>query len=78
MEKPEGKRRLGRSRHRWADNIKMNIGEVGRGGMNWTVLAPDRGAWRAVVNMVMNLWIPQNVGKLLSSCINGIFSRRMR
>jgi len=40
--KPEGKRPLGRPRHRWDDNIKMDLQEVGCGGMDWIELAQDR------------------------------------
>jgi hypothetical protein len=53
--KPEGKRPLGRPRHRWEDNIKMDLQEVGCGVMDWIKLARDRDKWRAVVNAVMNL-----------------------
>jgi hypothetical protein len=56
--KPEGKRPLGRPRHRWEDNIKMNLREIGWGGMNWIDLAQDRDQWKALVNTVMNLWVP--------------------
>ena len=56
--KPEGERPLGRPRHRWKDTIKMDLWEVGCGGMNWINLAQDRDRWRALVNAVMNLWIP--------------------
>jgi hypothetical protein len=64
--RPEGRRPLGRPRRRWEDNIKMDIGEVGWGGMNWIELAQDRDRWRALVNAVMNLRVPQN-DKLLAS-----------
>ena len=53
MGKPEGKRRLGRPRRRWEDNIKMDIQEVGGVG-DWIELAQDRDRWRALVNTVMN------------------------
>jgi hypothetical protein len=43
--KPEGKRPLGRSRHRWVDNIKMGLREIGWGGMDWIDLAQDRDQW---------------------------------
>ena len=58
MGKPEGKRPLERPRHRWEDNIKMDLQEVGCGGMDWIDLAQDRDRWRSVTNMVMNLRVP--------------------
>jgi len=56
--KPEGKRPLGRPRHRWEDNIKMDLQEVGCEGMDWIKLAEDRDRWQAVLNAVMNLRVP--------------------
>jgi hypothetical protein len=56
--KPKEKRPLGRPRHRWEDNIKMDLQEGGCGGMNLIKLAQDRDRWRAPVNPVMNLWVP--------------------
>jgi hypothetical protein len=53
--KPEGERPLGRPRLRWEDNIKMDIRDLGWGGMDWIDLAQDRDQWRALVNTVMNL-----------------------
>ena len=53
--KPEGKRPLRRPRHRWEDNIKMDLQEVGFGVMDWIELVQDRDRWRALVNVVMNL-----------------------
>jgi hypothetical protein len=53
--KPEGKRPLGRPRHRWEDYIKMDHREIGWGGMDWIDLAQDRNQWRVVMNTVMNL-----------------------
>jgi hypothetical protein len=51
--KPEGKRPLGRPRHRWVDdNIKMDLLEVGWGGVDWIDLAQDRGKWRALANVL--------------------------
>jgi len=56
--RPEGKRPLGRLRHRWEDNIKIDLRETGIEGMNWIWLAKDRVQWQAFVSMVMNLWVP--------------------
>jgi len=56
--KPEGKRPLGRLRHRWEDNIKMDLQEVECGGMDWMGLAQGRDRWRALVNAVMNHRVP--------------------
>jgi len=58
MGKPEGKRPLGRPRRRWEDNIKMNLQEVGCGGVDWIELSQDRDRRRALVNAVMNLRVP--------------------
>jgi hypothetical protein len=55
---PEGKRPLGRHRHSWEDNIKLDLQEVGSGGMNWIKLAQERDRWWALVNAVMNLQAP--------------------
>jgi hypothetical protein len=55
MGKPEGKRPLGRPKRRWEDNIRMDLQEVGCGGMGWNGLAQYRDRWRALVNAVMNL-----------------------
>jgi hypothetical protein len=54
----------------------MDHREIGWDGMDWIGLAQDRDQWMALVNMVMNLRVPQNAGKFLSSCTNGSFSRR--
>ena len=56
--KPEANRPFGRPRHRWEDNIEMDLQEVGCGGMGWIDLAQDRDKWRALVNAVMNLPVP--------------------
>jgi hypothetical protein len=56
--KSEGKRLLGRPTRRWVDNIRMGLGEVGWGDVNCIGLAQDRERWRALVNSVMNLWVP--------------------
>jgi hypothetical protein len=55
MRKPEGKRPLGRPWHRWEDNIKMDLEEVGCGGMDWIELPQVRDRWRALVNAAKNL-----------------------
>jgi hypothetical protein len=54
----EGKRPLGRLRRRWVDNIRINLGEVGWGDVDWIGLAQDRNRWRALVNSVLNLRVP--------------------
>jgi hypothetical protein len=56
--KHEGKRPLGRTRRRWEDNIKMDVLEVGCGGMDWIELAQYMYRWRALVNAVKNLRVP--------------------
>jgi hypothetical protein len=58
VEKPEGKIPLGSPKRWWVYNIKMDLGEIGRGVMDWIDLAQDRDQWRALVNTVMNLWVP--------------------
>jgi hypothetical protein len=66
--KPEGRRPLGRIRHRWEDNISMDLQEVGCGVMDWIELAQDRNKWRALVSAVMNIRVPLNARNLLTSC----------
>jgi hypothetical protein len=58
VRKPEGRRPLERSRRTWDDNIKMDLQEVGWGGVDWINLAQDRDRWRTLVNTVMNLRVP--------------------
>jgi hypothetical protein len=56
--KTEGKRPLGRPKRRWADNIKIDLLEIGLGGVDSIGLAQDRDKWRALVNSVMNIRVP--------------------
>jgi hypothetical protein len=56
--KPEGKRLLERSRHRWVDNIRMDLGAVGWGDVDCIGLAQNRDRWRALVNSVLNILVP--------------------
>jgi len=56
--KPDERRPFGRPRRRWVDNIKMDLQEVGCGGMDWIKLAQDRDRWRVLANALMNLWVP--------------------
>jgi hypothetical protein len=58
VEEPEGKRPLGRCRHRWEDNVKMDLREIRWGGMDWIHLAQDRDGWQALVNTVMHPQVP--------------------
>jgi hypothetical protein len=74
--KPEGRRPLGRPRRRWVDNIKIDFRELEWGGIDWIDLTQNRDLWRALVNTVMNLRVPQNAGKFLSSCKIGGFLKR--
>jgi len=60
--KPEGKIPLGRPRHRWEDNIKMDLQEVGGGCGDWMELTRDKDSWRAFVSTVMNLRVPKMRG----------------
>jgi len=55
--KTEGKRLLGRPRHRWEDIIKMDLQEVGCGCMDWIEVAHDRPIWRTLVTAIMNLQV---------------------
>ena len=58
MGKPEGKRPFRKPRRRWEDNIKIDLEEVGCGGMYWIDMAQDRERWRALVSTVMNFRVP--------------------
>jgi hypothetical protein len=56
--KPEGKRPLGRPRCRWVDNIIMDLGEIGWGGVDWIGQVLDRYRWKTLVNVVINVQVP--------------------
>ena len=58
MGKCEGKRPLGKPGRKWEDNFKMDLREMGCGGMDWIDVAQDRDRWRALMNVVMNLRVP--------------------
>ena len=62
VEKPEGKRPLGRPRRRWVDNIRIDLQEVGCRYMDWIGLAQDRGGWWTLVSAVMNFWFREMRG----------------
>jgi hypothetical protein len=64
---PEGKRSLGRPRHKWEDNMKMGLQEVGCGGMDWIDLAQNRDRWRAFVKAVMKIRVPLKAGNVLTN-----------
>jgi len=65
--KPEGKRKLGRPRRGWKDNIKLDLQEIDWGGLDWIYLAQDRDRWWALVTAVMNFRFPSNAGNFLIS-----------
>jgi hypothetical protein len=67
MGKSEGKRPLGRTRRRWEENIKMDLHNVGCGGVDWIELAQDRDRWRALVAAEIKFLVPLNVGNFLTS-----------
>jgi hypothetical protein len=56
--RPKGKRPLGRHRCRWGDNMKMDLQEVGWGGMDWITLAQDRDRWLSLLDVVMSFQVP--------------------
>jgi hypothetical protein len=56
--RPEGKRLLGRPRHRWVDSIKMHLRETVLGGMDWIDLVQNWDQWKVLVNTIMNLRVP--------------------
>jgi len=61
------KKPLGRPRHRWEDNIRMNLTEIVWESVDWIHLAQDMDQWQDLVNMVMNLQVPQKVENFLTS-----------
>jgi len=65
VEKLEGRKPLGRHRHRWVDNIRMDLQEVGYGYMDWIGRAQDRDRWRTLVSAVMNLRVSVKCGEFL-------------
>jgi len=67
VRRPDGMRPLGRPRHRWNYNIKMNLQEMGWGGMDWIALGVERDRWQALGNVIMTLLVPINVGNFLTS-----------
>jgi hypothetical protein len=74
--KPEGKRPLGRPRCRWGENLRLDLQEVGCGCVDCIGLVQDTDRWLALVNAVMNLQVPYNVGNFVTSCKPVSFSRR--
>jgi hypothetical protein len=75
--KPEGKSLRGRLGCRREDNIKIDLIELGWGSMDWIDLPQDRDQFNAFVNTIMNLQVPQSIGKFMSCCVTGGFSRRL-
>jgi hypothetical protein len=69
--KPERKRPLGSPRHRWVDNIRMDLGEVGWDDVDWIGLAKDRNRWRALVNSVLNLRVPMKCWETIKCLTTG-------
>ena len=72
------KRPLGRTRSRWENNIKMDLKEINREVADCIDLAQSREKWRAVVNTVMDIWVPPNAGNFLNSWETGSFEDRLR
>jgi hypothetical protein len=67
VERPEGKRPLGRPRRKWVDSNKMDLRDIGWFGMDWIDLVHDRDQCRVLVNTVLNFRVPETVGEFLSS-----------
>jgi hypothetical protein len=62
---------MGKPRRRWVDSIRIDLGEVGWGDVDWIGLAQDRNRWRALVNSVLNFRVPLNAGKLSNGLTSG-------
>jgi hypothetical protein len=65
--KPEGKRPLGRPRRMWVDNIRIDLGEIVRDGVDWISLVQDRDKLRGLMKTITNIWAPSNPGIFLNS-----------
>jgi hypothetical protein len=72
-----GKRPIGRPRRRWVDNIRMDLGKVGWGDVDWNGLAQERNRWKALVNLIFDIQVPLNAGKLLSGLLNSAQLQRV-
>jgi hypothetical protein len=72
VRKSEGKRPLGRPRRRWVDNIKMYLGEIEWGGLDWISMVQDRERLRALMNSVMNLRVPLNAETISGFITSGL------
>jgi hypothetical protein len=76
----EGNRPLGRPRHRFKNNIKINFKDIRLEGINWILPAQHVGKWEGLVNMVINLQVLQNVGNLCKDPLasqNGSYSMKL-
>jgi hypothetical protein len=76
--RPEGKRPLGSRRRKWVDNIEMGLRKIGLESVDWINLAQERDQWRATVNTVMNLRVPQQAGNFLTKRTISFSSRAVR
>jgi hypothetical protein len=75
VRKPEGKIPLRQHRHKWEDNVRIDLREIGWKVVDWIHLAHDRNQWQALANMVMNLQVPQKEGNVLTNRVTLSFSR---
>jgi hypothetical protein len=69
VRKCAGETLLRRPRHRWEDNIRMELKEIGWESVDWIHVAQDRDCWGALVNMVVNLQVSKRAGNFLASCV---------